>query len=69
MDIEPVRVYAREVICGECGIAMLFSWYNPFHLSQGGDPVYQHPDRPCEFRNKRLRATAIVCAAYMEDDA
>lgn len=68
MNIEAVRVYTREVICGECGIAMMLTWHNPNGLSQGGNPVYVHPDHYCEFKGKRLRATALVCATYMEDD-
>jgi hypothetical protein len=68
MNIEPVRVYPREAICGECGTAMILSWHNPWELSQGGDAVYEHPSNKCEYKGKRLRATALVCAAYMEDD-
>jgi hypothetical protein len=69
MTIEPVRVYPREVICGECGTSMLLTWHNPFHLSQGGEPVYEHPyHRKCEFDGKRLRPTALVCSANMEEE-
>lgn len=67
MNIEPVRVYAREIICGECGVSIFLTWHNPWELSQGGDAVYQHPQNNCEFKNKRLRATALVCAVDMEE--
>ena len=39
-----VILYPREVICGSCGTAMILDWHNPLELSQGGTPVYQHPD-------------------------
>lgn len=61
MNIEPVRVYAREVICGECGTSMFLSW-------QDGQAIYQHPDWLCEFKGKRLRTTAIICSVNLEDE-
>jgi hypothetical protein len=59
-------LYPREVICGGCGVAIILGWHNPMELSQGGTPVYEHPDNHCEFKDKRLVPTGLV--AVVDED-
>ena len=61
-------LYPREVICGGCGIAMILGFHNPYELSQGGDPVYVHPQHHCEFSGKRLIPAGIFAGIDSEEE-
>jgi hypothetical protein len=52
-------LYPREVICGQCGEALMISW-RPRYEPGSEFPVYVHPDRgSCEFAEKVLRPTGM----------
>ena len=59
-------LYPRESVCGICGTPMILGWHNPLELSQGGDPVYRHPENGCEFAGKMLKPVGMF--AGVSDD-
>lgn len=62
-----VILYPREVICGKCGVSMMLSWHNPLELSQGGDPVYEHPDNHCDLKEETLKPTGIFAGVLVKE--
>jgi hypothetical protein len=61
-----VVLYPREVICGECGTAMLLTWHDPFDRPR--IPAYRHPDhRGCEYNGKLLQPSQMLLAEIYEE--
>ena len=61
-------LYPRESVCGGCGTGMILGWYNPLELSQGGDPVYRHPENGCEFAGKMLKSVGMFAGEVKDAD-
>lgn len=67
-EVKTPVLYPREAVCGECGASMILGWYNPWELSQGGEPVYRHPtsSNRCEFVGKMLKPTGMFAGVLEE---
>lgn len=48
---------------------MILDWHNPLELSQGGTPVYKHPDyRGCEYNGQKIIPVDVFVGEQLADE-